>query len=114
MSRWRASGLHFLISLLILVTALALIRLVWYPDFFFAAIGADGLLAILFTVDVTLGPLITLVIFKSGKRGLKFDLAFIAVCQLAALLYGMHTVFLARPAFAVFYDDRFEVVQAVD
>ncbi len=114
MSRWRASGLHFLISLFILVTALALIRLLWYPDFYFAAIGADGLLAILFAVDVTLGPLITLIIFRVGKKGLGFDLTFIAACQLAALLYGMHTVFLARPVFAVFSGNRFEVVQAVD
>jgi len=114
MSRWRASGLHFLISLTILAGALALMRLLWYPDFFFAAVGAGGLAALLFSVDVTLGPLITLIIFKSGKKGLKFDLAFIAVCQFAALLYGMYTVFIARPVFAVFSVDRFEVVQAVE
>lgn len=114
MSRWSAAGVHFLISLAILTMALLLMRLFWYPDFYFAAIGADGLLAILFAVDVTLGPLITLIIFKSGKKGLKFDLAFIAVCQLTALFYGMYTVFLARPAFAVFDADRFQVVQAID
>jgi hypothetical protein len=114
MSRWRAAGLHFLISVIILAGALALMRLLWYQDFYFAAIGADGLIAILFGVDVTLGPLLTLIIFKSGKKGLKFDLACIGVCQLVALLYGMHTVFLARPAFAVFSVDRFNVVQAVE
>jgi hypothetical protein len=114
MSRWRAAGFHFLISLAILAGALALMRLLWYPDFYFAAIGASGLLIILFSVDVTLGPLITLIIFKSGKKGLKFDLCFIAACQLAALFYGVYTMALARPVFTVFNDDRFEVVQAVD
>jgi hypothetical protein len=114
MSRWRASAIHLLISLTIFGGTLALMRLLWYPDFYFAAIGADGLLAILFGVDVVLGPMITLIIFKSGKKGLKFDLSFIAACQLVALLYGMHVVFVARPAFAVFAVDSFDVVQAVD
>jgi hypothetical protein len=114
MSRWSAAGIHFVISLIILVVALALMRLFWYPDFFFAAIGAHGLLVILFAVDLALGPLITLLIFKSGKKGLKFDLGCIAACQLIAMLYGMHTVFIARPAFVVFDSDRFQVVQAVD
>lgn len=40
-----------------------------------------------------MGPLITLIIFKPGKKGLKLDLATIAVLQVAALAYGTHVVF---------------------
>jgi hypothetical protein len=61
---------------------------------------------------VVIGPLITLVIFRSGKRGLKFDLAVIAVLQISALVYGVHAVYLARPAFIVFVADQFQVASA--
>ena len=87
---------------------------VWYPRPLFEAAGGDRLIFILMAVDVTLGPLITLIIFKAGKRGLKFDLAVIASLQLAALVYGMHTVYLARPVYLVFTKDRFDLVSAAD
>jgi hypothetical protein len=65
-------------------------------------------------VDVTIGPLITLIIFKTGKKSLKFDLTVIALLQLAALAYGIHTVYLARPVYLVFTFDRFDLVMAKD
>ena len=52
--------------------------------------------------------------FKSGKRGLRFDLAVIGLVQIAALAYGVYIVYLARPAFIVFVKDRFELVTAVE
>jgi hypothetical protein len=63
---------------------------------------------------VVIGPLITLVVFKPGKRGLRFDLAVIGILQVAALLYGGYVMFAARPAFIVFVKDRFEVATPVD
>jgi len=113
-SRWRASGLHLGISAAVAAAALALVIFVWYPGPLAEAAGGYGLLLILVGVDVVVGPLITLIIFRSGKRGLKFDLAAIAVFQLAALFYGMHIVFLARPAFIVFVKDQFQLARAVD
>jgi hypothetical protein len=114
MSRWRAAAIHLGISIGVFLVFLALMLRVWYPHPYFEAIGADGLLMILVGVDVVLGPLITLIIFKSGKPGLKFDLAVIGVVQFAALLYGASVVAQARPAFIVFAVDRFEVMQASD
>lgn len=113
-TRWKASGLHLLISVAIAAAALALMLLVWYPHPLFRAAGGDDLLLLLVGVDVVIGPLITLIIFRPGKRGLKFDLAAIGTLQLAALLYGMSIVYLARPAFIVFAKDRFEIVTAVE
>jgi hypothetical protein len=55
---------------------------------------------------------LTLVVFRSGKRGLKFDLAVIAVLQMAALLYGLNVISAARPAFLVFTVDRLVAVSA--
>ena len=114
MSRWKASGLHFLLSVAVAAAVLTFMLLVWYPRPLFEAAGGDRLIFILVAVDVTLGPLITLIIFKEGKKGLKFDLAFIATVQVAALAYGMHTVYLARPVYLVFTKDRFDLVSAKD
>jgi hypothetical protein len=113
-TRWQASGLHLLISAAIAAGALALMLLVWYPHPLFVAAGGNDLLFLLIGVDVILGPLITLIIFRAGKKGLKFDLVAIGTLQLAALAYGVGIVYLARPAFIVFVKDRFEVVTAVE
>jgi len=114
MSRWRASGFHLLISAGVAVAAIAGMLLVWYPWPLFEAAGGNELVMILTAVDVVVGPLLTLAVFKSGKRGLRFELAVIAILQVSALAYGGYVVYLARPAYIVFVKDRFEVAAAAD
>jgi hypothetical protein len=113
-TRWQAAGTHFLISLLIAMAALSVILGLWFPGALFEAAGGLGLLYLLVSVDVSLGPLLTLLVFKSGKPGMKFDLVVIGTLQLAALIYGVSVVAQARPAFVVFVLDRFEMVAAVE
>jgi hypothetical protein len=43
---------------------------------------------------------------------LRFDLAVIAFFQIAALAYGMHVMFIARPSYLVYAVDRFDLVMA--
>lgn len=112
MTRWKASGLHLLICALIAITVLAVMLFVWYPDTYFETMGGKRLLMILLAVDLILGPLITLVIYKPGKKGLKFDISVIAIVQLAALAYGVNVLYQSRPVFLVFAVDRFEVIAA--
>src|SRR5258708_32198543 len=111
-TRWQASGLHLLISVAVAAAVFALMLSLWYPGPLFEAAGGNDLLFILVGVDVVIGPLITLVIFRSGKRGLKFDLVAIGVLQMGALVYGMHVVHLARPAFIVFVAVHVKVASA--
>ena len=113
MTRYSAALTHLLISAVLAGTVFALVILAWYPPPLFAASGGKTLLMILICVDVVLGPLITLMVFRPGKPSLRFDLACIALLQTGALIYGIHTVFVARPVFLVFVIDRFEVVTAV-
>ena len=86
----------------------------WYPRPLFEAAGGNNLLLIVVGVDVVLGPLLTLIVFKSGKPGMNFDLAVIGLVQLGALAYGGYVVALARPAFIVFVKDRFEIATAAE
>src|SRR5258708_18458862 len=112
MTRWRASGLHLFLSIAIAAAVLALMLSLWSPRPLFEAAGGNALLFILVGVNVVIGPLITLIIFRSGKRGLKFDLTVIGMLQIGALIYGMRAVYLARPLFIVFVVDQFQVASA--
>lgn len=114
--RLRASGIHLGISLAIAVLAALLVFLVWYPYPYREISGGRDLFLILVSVDVVLGPLITLTVFNKSKprRALVRDLAVVGLIQLAALAYGMWTVFVARPVHLAFEIDRFRVVHAVD
>lgn len=111
-TRWQASGLHLLICAFIASAVLTVMLAVWYPRPLFDAEGGLGLVFILVGVDVAIGPLITLIVFKSGKPGLKFDLSVIAALQLSALLYGVHVVYVARPVYLVLIKGQFEIVAA--
>lgn len=111
-SRWQAAGLHLCISAVVAAIASGLLLGVWYPPPYFHADGAGKLLALVVGVDVSIGPLLTLLVFKAGKRGLKLDLAVIAILQAVALVYGFHVLVGSRPVFMVAAVDRFVVVSA--
>lgn len=110
MSRWKAAGLHLLISVIVAALTGSLIYFVWYPPPYFRIAGGSTLMPLIMGVDVILGPFLTLAVFKAGKKGLKFDLTVIALLQIAAFCYGMHTIAVARPVFVVAETDRFVVV----
>jgi hypothetical protein len=112
MNRWKAFGIHLALSAVIAASVMALVIVVWYPPPYFDAMGGEMLLRLLIGIDVVLGPLITLIVFNPAKPRLKFDLATIAVLQLAALVYGGYVMFEARPVYNVFVKDRFETVPA--
>lgn len=112
--RVRASSLHFAISLLIATGAFLVIYFVWFPGVLFQGAGGRDLLVLICFVDVTLGPLLTFVVFVPGKKSLVFDLCVIAALQLGALLYGVKTMFDIRPVYIVFIQDRFELARASD
>ncbi|MGS0743188.1 TfpX/TfpZ family type IV pilin accessory protein [Glaciimonas sp. GG7] len=98
----RAGLIHLLISIFLVSSVMAFVLLVCYPTPYFEATGVGQLLIVLATVDVCLGPLLTLIIFNPAKKWLKFELAFIVILQLSALLYGVATVFAGRPVYLVF------------
>jgi hypothetical protein len=113
-SRWSAAGLHLAISIAAALAVLAAMLLLWYPTPYFQAMGGSGLLMLVVGVDVVLGPLITLIIFNTKKKSLKFDLMCVAIVQVMALAYGVSTMFQARPAYTVFNTNRFDVIIAAD
>jgi hypothetical protein len=112
MTCWSAAGIHLGISAVVAAIVLALIYMVWYPAPYFESMGGQQLVLVVVGVDVAIGPLLTLIIFKSGKPGLRFDLGVIAFLQSMALAYGVSVAAQARPVYSVFVVDRFETVAA--
>lgn len=115
-SRLRAAGIHLALSVAVALLAAALVFLLWYPMPFREVSGGRELFFLVVAVDVIVGPLITFAVFNRRKpwSELRRDLAVVAALQLAALGYGLHTVFVARPVAVVLEVDRLKVVTAAD
>jgi hypothetical protein len=113
-SRWTAASLHLAISIAVALAVVAAMLFIWYPAPYFQALGGSGLLMLIVGVDVVLGPLITFIVFDTRKKSLEFDLICVVVVQIAALAYGVSTMFQARPVYTVFTSDRFDVIIAAD
>ena len=114
--RLRAFSLHLLASACVLTLVLGGLYVGWYqwPGWYLT--GVFSVSALLATVDLALGPLLTLVIANPAKprRELARDIAIIATAQLAALAYGSATLWSGRPLFYTFSLDRLEVVRAFE
>ena len=103
---------HLIVSLLIACCCLILVFYVWHPVPLAKAIGVTHIFLMMLTIDVVLGPLLTLIIAKEGKKSLKFDLIVICLLQISALIYGMYNITVSRPIWITFDTMRFELVQA--
>lgn len=112
MTKLRAFAIHLTASAIVVLAFLGVMLFVWYPTPYFETDGGWTVLRILAGVDVVLGPLLTLIVFKPGKPGLKFDMSCIVLAQLGALIYGGTIIYQQRPAFVVFGVDRFTSVSA--
>ncbi len=115
-SRFYAAGVHLTISLVLAAAAAGLVFGLWYPYPYREISGGRELFFIVISVDVVMGPLLTLTIFNRRKpaRELRRDLTVIGVLQITALVYGLWTVSVARPVHLVFELDRFRVVHAIE
>jgi hypothetical protein len=112
LNRYSAFAIHLAISLVIFAILSAIVVFVWYPDFFFTTDGGWQGIRIIVAVDLVLGPLLTLIVYKHGKPGLKLDLACIGVFQAACLVGGVYIVQSERPIAMVYVDGRFSSVSA--
>lgn len=79
-----------------------------------SAEGGWSVLIIFSLVVIVVGPVLTLLLFKPGKKGLLLDLVLIGIFQITAIVFGTYTLYEKRPVFLVFSVDRFIVVSKDD
>ena len=105
---------HLSISLLIALLAIVLVFCVWYPSPLAAAVGVTHIFLMLIAVDVILGPLLGLLVYKEAKKSLKMDLSIIVLIQVVAFGFGFYSIAQGRPAWIVFNQNSFELIRVND
>ena len=110
MTRLHVFLLRTAASAAVLLTVFAIVRVLWYPGAYFPILGADKQFLVLAVATFVIGPVLSAVVYKPGKRNLRFDLAALATVEAAAILTALSLLYLRQPHFAVFTVDRFETV----
>lgn len=112
----RVALIHGLCSVVVALLIGTLVFGIWYPFPYSEMAGGRELFLLIMAVDVVCGPLLTLVIYNTRKprRELVRDIGLVVIIQLAALGYGLGTVWEARPLFLVHEVDRFKVIAQPD
>ncbi|MFW2045263.1 TfpX/TfpZ family type IV pilin accessory protein [Acinetobacter variabilis] len=103
--------LHLGASILIGLLSTYVVFFIWYPLPLAKAIGVTQLFGLLLFIDMILGPLLGWVVYKEGKKTLKFDLAVIILVQILAYGYGIYSVAQGRPLWIVYSQYHFDIVQ---
>lgn len=100
---------HLTISLLLSLLVIGLVFFIWYPSPL--AVGVTQILFLMLAINIIVGPFLGFLVYKQGKKSLKFDLSVIIGLQIIALCYGLLNIERGRPVWIVYYVDRFELVR---
>jgi len=102
---------HLLLSLLVAIFIVTIVFFIWYPYPLNKATGVTHIFLMMVGIDIVLGPLLTWLVYKEGKKTLIFDLSIIILIQISALCYGVYHIAQGRPVWIVYNVDRFELVR---
>lgn len=103
-------GVSFFFALIILLWFF----LIWYPTPLAKGAGVIYIVLMMLTIDVIVGPILGFIVYKEGKKSLKFDLGIIILIQLSAFIYGFYSIAQGRPVYIAYVVDRFELVRNND
>jgi hypothetical protein len=109
--RLKAAGIHLGASATMALVLVLLVTNVWYPTPLFKLANGRDIFLLLIACDVTLGPVMTLIIFNIRKPRAELirDVIVIAAVQIAAMIYGVSTLLQVRPAYIVYNSGQFNV-----
>jgi hypothetical protein len=102
---------HLIVSICIGCIAAAIVFFCWYPFPLNKAVGVTHIFLMMLGIDMVLGPFFTWLVYKEGKKTLKFDLTVIILIQVIALAYGVYKIADGRTAWLVYNVDRFELIK---
>ncbi|TCB60675.1 type IV pilin accessory protein [Acinetobacter terrae] len=103
---------HLSCSMFIALLMIGLVFFVWYPVPLATAEGVTHIFLMLLTIDVMLGPLLTFLVYKEGKKTLKMDLSIIVFVQILAMSYGVYSIAQSRPVWIAQNGAIFQLVRA--
>ncbi len=110
MTRMRVFQWRFAATACVLLLAVTIVRLLWYPSVYFSIAGVAKLVLILVAINMIIGPGLSAFVYKPGKSSLALDFSILAVIEVVALVLAMSAIYARRPFYTVYAVDRFEVV----
>ncbi len=108
--KYKLASLNFAISLIIIFAFLGYSWLIWHPYSFSELTGFKKSAGVILLVNIFLGPLLILFIYKKNKKHLTFDLSVLATIQVLAFLAGAYSIYSKHPVYTVFTVDRFSLI----
>ena len=112
MSRLKAASWHLALTAGALAVVFVVARTLWYPRPLFAADGGWQAYGLLAGASLVLGPQLTLIVFRAGKKGLRLDLTLIAIAQVVAFVFGVHLLYTRRIQMVVYSQGAFHALDA--
>lgn len=114
MTRVQLFKLRLVPSATLLLLVFGVVRLLWYPGEYFAIFGVATQFWLLILVSLVLGPALSTLVFKPGKKGLAIDLKVLAALELAVVIVATSLLYARQPYYLVFAVDRFEAVSRLE
>ncbi|MXS20704.1 hypothetical protein [Pseudomonas oryzihabitans] len=111
----KAFLIHFLLATITTAACWAFIT-TWYPAPYFDILHGREILALAVVIDLTLGPLVTLILYNplGTKKELLATASIATLLQATALSYGLYQAASSRPIFLAFEGDKFRIVSRPD
>ncbi|MEK5758333.1 TfpX/TfpZ family type IV pilin accessory protein [Acinetobacter variabilis] len=109
--RYNFFSFHLVLSLFVGLVIILIVFLVWYPTPLATATGVTHLFLMMLAIDIVIGPILGLIVYKDNLKVFRRDLSFICILQVIAMGYGVYTIAQGRPAWLVYSIDRFELVR---
>jgi len=114
MTRLQLLKLRLVPSATLLLLVFGVVRLLWYPGEYFAIFGVGKQFWLLILVSLVLGPALSTLVFKPGKKGLAIDLKVLATLELSVVIAATSLFYARQPYYLVFAVDRFEAVSRLE
>jgi len=109
-----AFGIHLALGMSVVLSFLAFCYFVLYTPEILWLEGGTEVVVLILVVDLLLGPVLTFIVYRRGKKGLILDLTLIATVQIAAFAYGAFALYSQRPLYLAFDVEHFSVMTASD
>nr|ESK36732.1 hypothetical protein F987_03545 [Acinetobacter gyllenbergii NIPH 230] len=110
--RFKAFAVHLSLSALVGLVCAFIIYKVWFIAPLEIATKITPIFLMMVGIDIIVGPLLTFLVYKKGKKTLKLDLSVIVIIQCIALIYGVFNIYQSRPLWIAFDQDSFYLVRA--
>jgi len=101
-SKTRAFAVNVAISAVVFAAVVYVVRSLWFPEPYFRIDGGLHMIALAAAVNLAVGPLITLLVYRPRRPDNGFNCTVIALLQAAALSWGVYVMYSQRPLFAAY------------